>query len=136
MNALRIMVVEDEFAIAHLFAEVLVGMGHDVCAIEATESDAVAAAARCKPDLMIVDVGLGTGSGMDAVDEILLSGFVPHVFVSGDISGVQALRPDAVAIQKPFFVTTLVIAMQRALGIKNALMAAGGEGRKIHPQLI
>ncbi len=122
MNALRIMVVEDEFAVAHLFAEVLAGMGHDVCAIEATESDAVAAAARCKPDLMIVDVGLGTGSGVVAVDEILLTGFVPHVFVSGDISGVQALRPNAVAIQKPFFVSALVLAMQRALGMKNAFL--------------
>ena len=128
MRSLRIMVVEDEFAVAHLFAEVLVGMGHNVCAIEATESDAVAGAARCKPDLMIVDVGLGAGSGIVAVDEILLTGFVPHVFVSGDISGVQALRPDAVAIQKPFFIAALVLAMQRALGIAPAVAMLGVKG--------
>ena len=38
MKALRVMVVEDDGMIAMLLAEVLTGMGHDVCAIEATEA--------------------------------------------------------------------------------------------------
>lgn len=121
MTSLRIMVVEDDVFLAVLFAEVLGAMGHDICAIESTQASAEAAAARCRPDMMIVDVGLGSGSGVAAVDEILLTGYVPHAFVSGDISGVQELRPDPVAIQKPFFVTALVLAMQRALGIQNAM---------------
>ncbi len=136
MRLLRIMVVEDEVYLAVLFAEVLGAMGHDVCAIESTQANAVAAAARCQPDLMIVDIGLGDGSGMIAVDEILLTGFVPHVFVSGDITAVQTLRPNAVAIQKPFFVAALNLAMQRALGIKTALESAGEEMAKIGPHLI
>lgn len=102
--------------IGMLLADVLAEMGHDVCAIEATEADAVAAAVRCKPDLMIVDARLGDGSGVSAVEEILRAGFVPHVFVSGETSSVQALRPDAVVIQKPFREPDLARAIQRALG--------------------
>ena len=49
MKVLRILVVEDDALIGMLLAEVLVGMGHEVCAIEANEADAVAAAARCRP---------------------------------------------------------------------------------------
>jgi CheY-like chemotaxis protein len=116
MRALRVLVVEDNAIIGMLLAEVLAGMGHDVCAIEATESDAVTAAVRCRPDLMIVDVQLGDGSGVSAVEKILLIGFVPHLFVSGDTLGVRTLRPGAVVIQKPFRESDLARAIQRALG--------------------
>src|SRR5690348_16349921 len=84
--AMRVIVVEDDAVIGTLLAEMLAGMGYDVCAIEATESDAVSAAARCKPDLMIVDIGLGEGSGISAMDTIHRTRPVPHVFVSADVS--------------------------------------------------
>jgi CheY-like chemotaxis protein len=115
MKALRVLVVEDDAMVGMLLAEVLTGMGHDVCANEATETDAVAAAARCSPDMMIVDVMLGDGSGVSAVAEILRTGFVPHVFVSGDTSRVRAFRPHAVVLQKPYSEPDLAQAMQRAL---------------------
>ena len=38
MPALRILLVEDETIVAMLFADLLVAMGHEVCAIEATEA--------------------------------------------------------------------------------------------------
>jgi two-component system, response regulator PdtaR len=112
--ALSILVVEDEAIVATLLAEVLEEMGHNVCAIEATEANAVAAAARCKPNLMIIDAGLGEGSGLSAVAEILRSGFVPHVIVSGNLRSLS-LKPDTVALQKPFLDSDLALAIQRAL---------------------
>ena len=115
MKALNVLVVEDDALIGMLFADLLAAMGHDVCAIEATEAGAVAAAARYKPDLMIVDAQLRDGSGVSAVEEILRAGWVPHVFVSGKTSGIQAMRPDAIAIQKPFRDADLNRAIQRAL---------------------
>jgi DNA-binding response OmpR family regulator len=116
MTLIRVMIVEDEPLMGILFGEVMEGMGYAVCAIEATEASAVAAAVRCKPDLMLVDVHLGEGSGVSAVCEILRIRFVPHVFYSGDISGVRATRPSAIAIQKPFRVSELACAIKRALG--------------------
>ena len=69
--------------LAMLLADVPAEMGHYVCATDATEAGAVAAADKCKPDLMIVDARLGEGSGVSAVEKILRRRFVPHVFVSG-----------------------------------------------------
>jgi DNA-binding response OmpR family regulator len=114
-TALRVLVVEDDAMISMLLAGLLGEMGHDVCAIEATEADAVSAAAQHRPDLMIVDARLGDGSGVSAVEEILRTGFVPHLFMSGNVSRVMALRPGAVVLQKPFHEAELARAIQRAL---------------------
>jgi CheY-like chemotaxis protein len=116
MKALRILVVEDDALIGMLLAELLAELGHEVCALEANEADAVAAAARCKPDLMIVDARLGEESGISAVDQILGTGPVPHVFISGDPASVRLRRSDAIVIQKPFREPELALAMQQVLG--------------------
>ena len=113
--AMRVLVVEDDAIIGTLLAEMLTGMGHDVCGIEATEADAVSAAARCKPDLMIVDVSLGEGSGVAAIDAIHLAGPVPHVFVSGDMTAARALRPGSIFIRKPYREADLARVIRQAL---------------------
>ncbi len=115
LKAHRVLVVEDNAVIGMLYVDLLVEMGHVVCAIEATETGAVATATKCKPDLMIVDASLGEGSGVAAVEEILRTGFVPHVFVSGDAASVRAVRPGAIVIQKPFRDPDLARAIQQAL---------------------
>jgi two-component system, response regulator PdtaR len=112
---IRILIVEDDALIAVLFGKLLEDMGYDVCAIEPSEVLAVAAAARCRPDLMLVDAWLGDGSGVSAVQQILRSRFVPHVFVTGDASALKAVRPDAVTLSKPFREADLSLAIERAL---------------------
>lgn len=116
MKALRVLVIEDDAVIGMLLGEMLVEMGHQICAIAATEAEAVTAAAQYEPDLMIVDARLGDGSGLAAVEEIRRTGCVPHLFVSGDASRVRALRPDAVVLQKPFREADLARGIRRALG--------------------
>jgi CheY-like chemotaxis protein len=113
---LRILVIEDEVMIGVLLSELLRGMGHDVCGIEATEADAVAAATRLRPDLMIVDVWLADGDGISAVAEILRAGPMPHVFVSADIAQARTLKAGVEVLQKPFRERDLVQAIGRALG--------------------
>jgi CheY-like chemotaxis protein len=107
--------VEDDALLGMTLGDVIEGMGHTVCSIESTQSGAVAAAARCRPDLMIVDARLRSGSGIAAVEEIHRAGPLPHLFVTGDVSGVLAKCPEAVIIQKPFRESDLVLAMERAL---------------------
>jgi CheY-like chemotaxis protein len=115
LKASRILLVEDNALIVMLCTETLSEMGHAVCAVVATESDAVSAAAQHQPDLMIVDVSLDQGSGVSAIEKILRSGFVPHIFVSGDVSTVLVLRPDAIVLRKPYRDQELAHAIQRAL---------------------
>jgi two-component system, response regulator PdtaR len=116
-KALRIMVVEDDALIGILLTEMLEEMGHSVCAVAYTETEAVAAALCCKPDLMLVDARLRHGSGLSAVTEILRFGYIPHIFVTGDTAEVQRLRPDAVIIDKPFREKDLTAGIRRALDL-------------------
>jgi len=113
MTAMRILVVEDDAMIGLLLAETLTGLGHEVCGIEATEAGAVAAAARHKPDLMIVDVNLAEGTGTAAMERITRIGPIPHLFMSGRTR--QAAMPGEVLLSKPFREADLLRAIERAL---------------------
>ena len=120
MKALRVLVIEDDALIAMLLAEQLAGMGHDVCATAATEGEAVIAAAHYRPDLMIVDAGLGRGSGVSAVEEICRAGPLAHVFISGDTEHVRRRRPNAVVVRKPFRQAELARAIEIAVANASA----------------
>lgn len=99
---LRLVIVEDDALIAMDLADLLIGMGHEVCAIASTEGDAVEAATRCRPDLMIVDGTLGAGSGVAAMRRILEHGFIAHFYVTGNPWQVLSQAKDAVVLNKPF----------------------------------
>jgi CheY-like chemotaxis protein len=116
MRQLRVLVVEDDLMGRPLLAEVLEGLGQFVVAVEVDADAAVAAARTHRPDLMIVDTGLGERSGVAAVKEILRQRFVPHVFVTDDRVSDLALGPDAVLIQKPYRKPDLVAAIAHAVG--------------------
>ena len=115
MSALSVLIVEDEAIIGMLLSEVLAGMGHKVCAVVASEDEAVEAAALHLPDMLIVDAGLAAGSGVSAVDTILATRFVPHVFTTGNALKVRLLKPDAVVLEKPFHEAELADAIDLAL---------------------
>jgi DNA-binding response OmpR family regulator len=112
MKTLRVVVVEDDAVVGATLAETLEAMGYEVCAIEVSEAGAVTAADRCKPDLMIVDVRLGDGSGVAAIEAILRARPVTYLFVSGE--KVQGSRPGAVVLRKPYFERDLAGAIRRA----------------------
>ena len=115
MEPLRVLVIEDDALIAMMLAEMLSDMGHRVCATAATPAEAIAAARQEDPDLLLSDVKLRNGSGIDAVEEILRSRPVPHMFMTGDTAGLKLRLPDAVAIRKPFSAAALAKAIEKAL---------------------
>lgn len=112
MTALRILVVDDDPTIAELLAETLEGNGYLVCGIATTEDGAVTAAMRELPDLIIVDVTLGVGSGVRAIGLIQRTRPVPHIFMTGGV-----LPPGAWALKKPFKEAALLDAIHRAMAI-------------------
>jgi len=115
MTPLRIIIAEDDAIIAMYLAEILVGMGHEICATTHNQTETVLAAALHAPDLMIVDDGLREGSGVLAVAEILKAGFVPHIFATGDCYRVLKADPQAIVLQKPFVAHELTRAIERAM---------------------
>jgi DNA-binding response OmpR family regulator len=110
MKPVRILIAEDDALIA-MFLEEL----HKVCAVVCDQAEVVAAAALHVPDVMIVDEGLCEGSGIAAVAEILKTGFIPHIFATGNHHRVLDRNPDAIVLQKPYTAQELSRAIERAL---------------------
>jgi DNA-binding response OmpR family regulator len=115
MKAHRILIVEDDPMLGELLSEILETMGHEVCGIESTEAEAVTAAFRHKPDLLVIDAWLRDGSGVSVAKKVCDPIFIPHLFISGDIAGIKVSKPDAIVVQKPFREADLDYAIRRAL---------------------
>jgi DNA-binding response OmpR family regulator len=116
---LRILVAEDNALIGMLLADMLTTMGHNVCAVEATETDTVASAIRHRPELLIADGWLREGSGVDAVKTILQSQIMSYIIVTGDPEGIRPRMPGAVILKKPFNEASLEAAIHKVMQIES-----------------
>jgi CheY-like chemotaxis protein len=112
-TALRILLVEDNDMIAILLSDLLEGLGHVICSIARTESEAISAAIRHEPDILIVDVKLKQGTGVSAVREITRIRPFPHFFITGE--GIHAVKSEAIVLQKPFREADLMRAIEQVL---------------------
>jgi len=83
MKGFRILLAEDEPAVAMSLGEQLRGLGHHVIAEAATGQSAVQLAAKAKPDLVIMDIKMPDGDGIEAARQIAEQSPVPIVFLSG-----------------------------------------------------
>ncbi len=113
MSRLRILVVEDDTLIGELLTELLTEMGYDVGGVATTQRGAVVAASLERPDLMIVDVNLAQGNGLDAMDDVLRQGPMAHIIMSNELC--EHDRAGAVILKKPFAISALAHAIERAV---------------------
>ena len=111
----RILIAEDNILIGMLLADSLEVMGHEVCANVSSEAETVSAALRTRPDLMIVDAGLGAGCGVTAVETISRFMSVPYFFVSGDKLRDRRLPCGVVVVLKPYSEGDLAKAIAQVL---------------------
>ena len=113
--------MEDDAIIGGLLADLLVEMGHRVCATAQTEADAVAAAAQHGPDMILVDVTLKQGNGISAMRTIARTSDVRHVFMTG--TGRHEFPEDAVILRKPFCESDLIRALAQAMTRPAAVLS-------------
>jgi CheY-like chemotaxis protein len=115
VNSLRVLLIEDDVLIGVLLAELLIELGHHVCATAQTEADAVAAAAHYRPDLILVDVTLKQGDGLSAMRTIAQTSDARHVFMTG--AGRREFPEGAVILHKPFCEPDLLRALAEVLAL-------------------
>ncbi|MGI8568736.1 MAG: response regulator [Methylocella sp.] len=113
-----VLIIEDEPFIA-LDLEILVAeLGHRAVSVARTHREAVKAARRERPGLILADVQLADGSsGLEAVNQILGDFSVPVIFITGYPERfLTGMRPEpAFLITKPFGVDSLKAIISQAL---------------------
>lgn len=122
-----VLIVEDDFLVAEHLAAVVRTLGHNVTDVTATAEEAVTAAARRPPDLVLADVELGAAtSGIDAIAAIRTRDHVPAVYVTAFPERVTAVDhgDPTFVVAKPFDEQRLKLAMVAALGTPERMRSA------------
>lgn len=111
----RILLVEDHSAVRELLCDVLGQAGHELdCAATCEEAERLLAAGGHQ--MLIADVGLPDGSGIDLADKILASG-KKALLITGHADAMRVLAGRGLAyLRKPFRPSKLVQAVDRQLG--------------------
>jgi CheY-like chemotaxis protein/DNA-directed RNA polymerase specialized sigma24 family protein len=114
----EVLIVEDELLIARDLAGIVKEMGHKVLAVAPTHKEAVSAARKRRPGLILADIHLADdSSGLDAVREIRACGSVPVIFITAFPERVLIdEKPEpTLMISKPFPAESLKAAISQAL---------------------
>lgn len=125
----RVLVVDDETAITELLSTALRYMGYDV-ATARTGSDALTAASRTPPDLVVLDVMLPDIDGFEVCRRLRADGdFVPVIFLTArdaeDDRVTGFIRGGDDYVTKPFSLEELTL---RIAALLRRTRANGGVG--------
>lgn len=116
--ATGVLIIEDEPIIALDLSNIVEELGHHVTHVAATRRDAVAAARRRRPGLILADIQLAdNSSGIEAVQDILGDGRVPVIFITAYPERLlTGERPEPTfLLTKPFLPDAVKAAVSQAL---------------------
>ncbi|SMF57720.1 Sigma-70, region 4 [Tistlia consotensis] len=114
----KVLIIEDEPIISADLEMIVKGLQHDVIGVARTRTEAVDAARRERPGLVLADIQLADGSsGIDAVTDILSSFDVPVIFITAFPERLlTGERPEpSFLITKPYQDDTVKAAIGQAL---------------------
>lgn len=108
------LLIEDEYFVVAAIETALRQIGFTSFDDANTVGEAVAAATRQCPDLIVADHHLIDGTGTDAVLAICSGKEIPVVFVTANGKDVKKRLADAIVVPKPFASLSLHIAVGQA----------------------
>lgn len=118
--AATVLIVEDQMLIAWHLNDLIEEAGHRVLAIARDPAEAMAAAAKQRPDLALMDIRLHAGtSGLEAARMLYECWGVRSIYLSANLD--DATRAQAELLQplafvgKPFLPGEVLEAIERAL---------------------
>lgn len=119
LEALRLLIAEDEAITGMTLEAILDDLGHKVVDVVDNAGAAVAAAARHRPDLVLMDIRLAQGSdGVAAAVDIRRHLGIPSLFVTAHSDQVTA---DRMRLARPL---GLIVKPFSAIQIERALAEA------------
>jgi len=114
-----ILIVEDEPVFAKDLKEILISFGYHVTGIASTGERAVELVDGARPDLILMDIDLGSGtSGIEAAERILSKVSIPIIYVTACLDSARVTRAKGTNpsgyILKPFEIRELRTAIEIA----------------------
>lgn len=110
----HVLIIEDEWVIAEHLAIIAEKAGATSVVMASTETEAIQAAHDHKPDIILSDVILFTGTGPCAVQTILAElGEIPVIFITATPGRCYPREPSSVVMDKPINVTLLTDTFRR-----------------------
>jgi CheY-like chemotaxis protein len=119
---MRVLIVEDDAIVAMHLAMLVGQLGHDVCAVVSSATEAVARAAALNPDVVLMDIRLAGGSsGVDAARELYARQALRCIFLSANLD--EATKTALLPCNPIDFVgkPVLPVRLQRALNKAEGL---------------
>jgi DNA-binding response OmpR family regulator len=111
---MHILIIEDDALLAMKLQYLVEDLGASSSLIATSQSHAVAQAKRYPPDVIIADLHLGDGLGVEAVRLIRAADTGPPVvYVTGDPEEARRLDPGALVLSKPLREFELIAALAR-----------------------
>ena len=134
MDKWKIMVVEDDAPVRHLITVSLSAEDYIVLSAE-TAAQAVQLAATSNPDIILLDLGLPDGDGIEVIEKVRLWAETPIIVISArdeDTDKIEALDAGADDyLTKPFSVAEL-LARLRSTQRRLTHLAAGNTEAVFH----
>jgi two-component system, response regulator PdtaR len=110
---MRILIVEDEPIIALSTEADLETAGHTVVGLAMTSDEAITLADRCRPDLVLMDIRLAKGNGVEAAEAIYARWTIPSLFATSYVEHSGATCRAALGcLRKPYSRRNLVQSIQ------------------------
>lgn len=125
--ATDVLIIEDEPVIALDLSNIVEELGHRVTHVAATRKDAVSAARKKRPGLVLADIQLAdNSSGIDAVKDILGDASIPVIFITAYPERfLTGERPEpAFLITKPYMPDSVKAAVSQALFFYSSARSA------------
>ena len=113
----RILIVEDEAAIAMVLEMLLISCGYEVCGKVMSGLEAIEAAKTLSPDMIMMDIKIkGDIDGIDAAKTILSTSVIPIIFLTAYTDKKTKEKADAIDhygfLKKPFKKNILLKAIE------------------------
>jgi two-component system, NtrC family, response regulator len=115
----RVLIIDDDHQICLYLKELIEQMGHEFVMAN-TVSEGVFCARETAFDLILLDLGLPDGHGLDLMPELIKMPYCPEIIIitgAGDVRGAEiAFKYGAWDyLQKPFYLDEVMLSITRAL---------------------
>lgn len=112
----HVLIIEDEWLLAEYIADIAERAGATSIDTADTEAGAVLAAVARKPDIILSDVILITGTGPHAVRTITeRAGPIPVIFITGTPDACEPCDPPSVVFGKPINERAMIAAFRELM---------------------